>query len=485
LELRYGYRQKAVLYRSEIHIKTVELSDKVAKKLLVVDMVELGAVKKQISDALKISRQSIYNYVEIKNHFGLEGLIHGYSIKESKNRHKQRKIHEAKRPQGNKARQVEELRRSEKPENQVFEDNFIESSLNSNDSQKEEKPTLPKKEPAFSEEHDWEASRYAGLFTYLIMLQSHWQWFSRIVKWFQADWRIFSVFLLMSGGNIRSIEQLKNIRSREAGIVVGLRKIPARLKVREWFYSTAEKKHSLQLLKDYFGTQIRAGLLSLRLWFTDGHLLPYTGKMQLHYAYNTQRRMPIKGQTNFVTCDITGRIVDFEIQEGKGNLRQRILDLPEIWSAELPLSPVMVFDREAYDKKFFFDLIKQETPFVCWDKYVDKAKLDLIDEAKFSQSFKFNGKEYRVFEGAKIFTIASKKKGQNSETITLRQIYIWNRKSNHRTCGLAWNAGQELSLTECTEAILSRWGASENTFKHIQVRHPFHYRPGFKWVHLF
>jgi len=28
--------------------------------------------------------------------------------------------------------------------------------------------------------------------------------------------------------------------------------------------------------------------------------------------------------------------------------------------------------------------------------------------------------------------------------------------------------------------ILNRWGASENMFKHIKDRHPFHYHPGFK-----
>jgi hypothetical protein len=27
--------------------------------------------------------------------------------------------------------------------------------------------------------------------------------------------------------------------------------------------------------------------------------------------------------------------------------------------------------------------------------------------------------------------------------------------------------------------MFSRWGASENTFKHIQERHPYHYHPGF------
>jgi len=26
------------------------------------------------------------------------------------------------------------------------------------------------------------------------------------------------------------------------------------------------------------------------MWFTDGHLLPYTGKEKVHYSYNTQRR---------------------------------------------------------------------------------------------------------------------------------------------------------------------------------------------------
>ena len=37
-----------------------------------------------------------------------------------------------------------------------------------------------------------------------------------------------------------------------------------------------------------------------------------------------------------------------------------------------------------------------------------------------------------------------------------------------------------MSTVECAQAILSRWGASENTFKHIYDRHPFHYHPGFK-----
>ena len=65
---------------------------------------------------------------------------------------------------------------------------------------------------------------------------------------------------------------------------------------------------------------------------------------------------------------------------------------------------------------------------------------------------------------------------------TLRRIYIWNRTSRRRTCGLAWSADREMSTVDCARAILSRWGASENTFKHLKDRHPLHYHPGFKLV---
>jgi hypothetical protein len=44
-------------------------------------------------------------------------------------------------------------------------------------------------------------------------------------------------------------------------------------------------------------------------WFTDGHLLPYTGQDKVHAAWSTQRRLPMPGQTHLVTCDDQGRVV--------------------------------------------------------------------------------------------------------------------------------------------------------------------------------
>jgi hypothetical protein len=93
-----------------------------------------------------------------------------------------------------------------------------------------------------------------------------------------------------------------------------------------------------------------------------------------------------------------------------------------------------------------------------------------------SKKFEINGKDYKVFEEEKEFIVEEDK---GKKTIKLRRINIWNQSSNRRTCCLAWDAGKKLSTVQCAEAILSRWGASENTFKHIKERHPYHYHPGF------
>jgi hypothetical protein len=44
---------------------------------------------------------------------------------------------------------------------------------------------------------------------------------------------------------------------------------------------------------------------------------------------------------------------------------------------------------------------------------------------------------------------------------------------------LCWDGALGLTPAAIATAMLSRWGAAENTFKHLQERHPYHYHPGF------
>jgi hypothetical protein len=470
-----GYKRRAQLYRHGTHIKTVNLLDKVAKRIFVVEAVELGAIQSRLADALGITRQTIHNYREIEKHFGAAGLIHGYTVKDTLSVETQKQLHADKRPQGNKAQQVADIRRQERREQSGEAVNTEEINFTA---ENESGSSLRQEEQPFAQEHNWESTRYAGVGIYWIALVTHWHWLRLITDHFGHGWRIFSVFLLMTSQNIRSIEQLKNVHSREAGRILGLEKIPSKPIVWEWFYTVASKEKAQVLTTAYFRHQLQAGLVGLWLWFTDGHLLPYTGKSKVHYAFNTQRRMPVPGRTNQVVTDASGRIVDFDIQEGKGDMKGCLLALQGKWRDELAQSPVLVFDREGHDGNFFHQLIEQGSPFATWDKHVDKAKLWEIDDKEYSTDFTFNGKDYSVFEGVKRMHYGDK---DHRQSFTLRRIHLWNRSSRRRTCGLAWSDDAiALSTQDCAEAILSRWGASENTFKHIQERHPFHYHPGFK-----
>ena len=461
---------KVSLYYRDIPIKIVDLSDRVAKRLLVVELVEMGATKTRLAAALQISRQSIHNYTETKKHFGLEGLINNYSPSVSESLRQQRENHVNHCKTGNKARQLEKMRKEKKQQLPVQEELIFGEEIGQ---------IAPEDQP-YAEEHEWQQTRYAGAFVYLVPLITQNQWLRLVMGYFGNKYKIFMAFILMAAHNIRSIEQLKNIHRREAGIILGIKVLPTRSKARHWLHDVCQLKISTQLLTHFFRSQLQRGVVGVWLWFTDGHHLPYTGKRQVHVGYNTQRRMPEPARTNMVTSDSSGRIVDFEIQEGKGDLRSYIVNLGKKWRDDLPHTPVMVFDREGYGAAFFYGLINERIPFVTWEKYIDTQKLEALDTNRFGEEFEFNGKKYRLFEGEKEFTHTTE--NGVDQKFTLRRIYIWNVTSNKRTCALAGISPEFLSTQDCAQAILNRWGASENTFKHLADKHPLHYQPGFAFV---
>ena len=473
LSLVFNRRNKhLVTFKNrDVIIKKVDLSDKPAKKLLVVEAVELGATKSRLADALNISRQTIDNYVGSKERFGTEGLLGGYNPNMGKNLAEHRKATQHKRIQGDKAGILAKERKTKRIENQKKQMEF--------DFEFGEK-AVPKDEQLFNTIHDWKPTRFAGIFPYLIVLISRNQWLKLIMGYFGSAYKIFLVFLLMAARNVKSIEQMKNVNQKEAGLILGLNKLPHIKGAWQWFYAACNLRRSPSLCKSFFKHQFLCGLVSAWTWFTDGHHLPYTGRQKVHSGYVTQRKMMMPGQTNMVTCDISGRIVDFQIQEGKGDLKTHIVELKKKWKQDLAESPIMVFDREGSGAPFFNTLIDNKIPFVTWEKHVDSKKLKGLDDDRFNESFEMNNKKYRIFEGEKKFTL--KVENDETKTITLRKIYLWNQTSNRRTCGLAWDNGRPLSTLQCAQAILSRWGASENTFKHLYDRHPFHYHPGFKTV---
>jgi len=462
----------------------------------------------------------------------VNGLLHGYSPSRSVSKERQGRLHVGQRRPGSKARELEAFRRTEKSLTEevtqeelawdgeatasyALEETAIEEVVRVDRPTTEEvlgvdPPTgeampvgdepirsaaaeqiSPERAPApvielpYAENHDWEASRYAGIFPVLLVLMSQWQWMERLFRLFGHGWRIFHVFVLMAVRNIRSIEQLKHERREEAGRLLGLGRLPALDTLWTWFHEVADKSRAGALLKEFFADQIRCGRVGARLWFTDGHLLPYTGQEKVHAAWSTQRRMPMPGQTNLVTCDERGRIVTFEIQEGKGDLRAQILKLGEYAREQsLGTPPVQVFDREGDGLEFFSKLVRSRTPFITWEKNANQARLMALPAADFTHRVQINGTEYRLLEETRA-CLYSPETDPDTGTVEpahafdLRRLVLWNLRSHHRISVLCWEGDLQLSPEVVLTAMLSRWGASENTFKHIKARHPYHYHPGF------
>ena len=473
---------RATLFLRGNYIKQINLKDKIEKKLFFIELIEMGAKQTRISEVFAISRQTLHNYVETKKRMGVKALIYSWS---GKNEREQRKQNAEEIGFGNKNDKLRELRRveTEKRESQSYKSR----QLSLFDLPRKAAEGVEELDQPFSGEHNWKRTRYAGISLFFAPLFKTWKWMDLIQAFLGCDFRIMLVFLLMSVKDVRSIEQIKHIRAEEAGSLLGIGKLPTKNTIHQWFWSAANRGQAMEMCRSFFKHQITAGIVSVWLWFTDGHMLPYSGKDRVHYAFNTQRRLPMPGRTSLVTCDVKGMVVDFEIEEGKGNLKEGIFRLANKWKEDAGRIPVMVFDREGSGSEFYYQLSQEKIPFVCWEKNCDMKKLNSIEEDRFTLKFKFNDKNYAVFEEEKICTYKPKaddkandgKEVKKKEAVyILRRIYLHNMSSNRKICILSWSDENLMSTVDCAKAILSRWGASENTFKHQKDRHPLHYNPG-------
>ena len=114
LEFKDDIQTHVALYHKDVLVKAADLTDKVAKKFFVIEAVELGATKTRLADVLNISRQTIHNYQETKKHFGLEGLIRNYTSSKGETLRQNREAHADEALKGNKARQLEQMRKRRK-----------------------------------------------------------------------------------------------------------------------------------------------------------------------------------------------------------------------------------------------------------------------------------------------------------------------------------------------------------------------------------
>ena len=458
-------RHNVSVYQAGRYIKQVNIEGQFDKRLFVVDLIERHNVtKSKLADVLGISRTSVDVWLELYRAEGQKALVNstkkGVGRKTAESRAK-----DIARPEGDKHAWAEKQKAGRKEAEWAKRQQQGESQLSIG--LDAHAPQSSKGQAHFNDEYQAE-NRFAGSFIYWAMSQSYDGIMGLIHNSYGKHSTVFYLFLMMHVNKIGSIEQLKTIFKKEFGRIIGLKTLPNLPKLRSLLHEIVFANISRPVIGDYFKHQMHKGLVSIWHLFIDGHFIPYTGKEKVHKNFHTQTGEMEPGQNELFIHDMQGRIVYFDIQEGKGDMLGLIIEKSKEYAPYIGnIPPLFVADKEIWGVDKF--LLLSGCRFITWEKNTDAKETAQLPDNVFSPPFKVNDKIYQVYETQKAY------KNINGESITLRRLVIWNHQAGNRNVAVTNDSYEDpVSLSD---AMLNRWGKSENGFKHLGERTNMHYNP--------
>ena len=452
--LEWNTSTMVTVSRYGIAYKTVVIQETLDRRRLAVELVvECGVKKSYLAEALHVSRQSIDNWLGSFKKAGFEGLLN--SSKGGQEEH-------AKRPSGNKARELEAERRQAREHAQQQQ---LAIGFDKADECGDERDSGE----VFNETYEFHENRYAGGFLYWGMFQHRFDFMELCESFYGKFSIVVYLFAMMLVHGLRSVEQLKTVFKGEFGRVVGMTRLWSKPLLWKLIHGACALKSSWSFLRGFFHRQARKGCVALGWLYVDGHFVPYYGKAPVHKGYYTQRALMMPGQTEMYVHDVCGQIVYIDIQEGKGDIKEMMRRMSEEWEAYLGgTSPLIIVDREGWGVEHFISLAG--TRFVTWEKFSDAEELVAIPDDWFGAAFTVNTTIYQVYEQEKAYH------DNRGHCISLRRIVIWNTRTDTRSACVAPVDVDEDAVT-IASAMLGRWGCSENSFKWMGSRWNMHYNP--------
>jgi hypothetical protein len=109
---------------------------------------------------------------------------------------------------------------------------------------------------------------------------------------------------------------------------------------------------------------------------------------------------------------------------------------------------------------------------LTWEKYTNDAAIQALPADLFSEAITVNEHRYRFYEFPEKQTYWSDDK---TISVALRRIVIWNVDSNRRPVCVSNDTLEDTVFLG--QAMLGRWGNSENGFKYMAERFNPHYIP--------
>jgi len=188
---------------------------------------------------------------------------------------------------------------------------------------------------------------------------------ARRFGWAQTVASIVFCFAL----RFHSIEDWKNGRRRDLGVLIGEPSAPSLLSLRIKLKALSESVDPVALSRAMFGRYLALEPVWEGLYYVDGHFCPYYGQHPTPQGWDAKRGLAVKGHTDVYVHDAKGRSLFFFSQPLNDSLARAIPGaVAEIRRAHGTEPFTLVFDRGGYSGKAFRFLQAEGIGFITYLK---------------------------------------------------------------------------------------------------------------------
>ncbi len=164
-------------------------------------------------------------------------------------------------------------------------------------------------------------------------------------RWFDDVGLLGATSLAFSLG-AATIEGVKHLTRAEAGVLVGLARLPDLRTLRPRLATLADGCDPLALQRAFATAMLDTEHCESGVYFVDDHFVPYTGAKPVGKGWNTKRRHAERGRADTLVVDYTGRAVVFTTGEPSGLTKTLPAALAELRQVTGPTAKIMLgFDR--------------------------------------------------------------------------------------------------------------------------------------------
>ncbi len=198
----------------------------------------------------------------------------------------------------------------------------------------------------------------------------------------------------------RSIEDLKNVRRADLGVLLGTAQAPTVLALRQKIQALVESVDPAAVSRALFQRYLALEPVWEGFYYVDGHFCPYYGQHPTPKGWNPTRRLATPGHTDVYLHDARGRALFFFSQPLNDSLGRALpTAVAEIRQAHGPGPFTLVFDRGGFSADAFRFLNAERIGFLTYLK--GRKARRRFPVARFQPGwFAFEGQRhvYRLFE---------------------------------------------------------------------------------------